>query len=124
MRDSSVSPKQNQPAHNEDLTCKGKFRTAKMSNDLPPIQKLLRRALVHAQLELLLFIDRGEQIFLWFRFGSHPLNIPYRLWALLAIFLSFDSFILRDLWAVSALWGALVSSSIASVFFLQTRGTI
>ena len=92
-----------------------------MKDDLSRMQRLLRRALFQIRLDMLIWLDNTERIMLWFGYGSKPLNIPYRLWALLALILSIDSFMVGGTWATTALWGAVVSSSIAGTFFVYTR---
>lgn len=91
-----------------------------MEDDLSRMQRLLRRALFQIRLDMLIWLDNTERIMLWFGYGSKPLHIPYRLWALLALILSIDSFMVGGAWATTALWGAVVSSSIAGTFFVYT----
>ena len=92
-----------------------------MKDDLSRMQRLLRRALFQIRLDMLIWLDNTERIMLWFGYGSKPLNIPYRLWALLAVILSIDSFMVGGAWAITALWGAVVSGSITGTFFVYTR---
>ncbi|MHB8779267.1 MAG: hypothetical protein ACYC6R_16145 [Anaerolineales bacterium] len=92
-----------------------------MKDDLSRMQRLLRRALFQIRLDMLIWLDNTERIMLWFGYGSKPLNIPCRLWALLALILSIDSFMVGGAWATTALWEAVVSSSMAETFFVYTR---